>query len=95
VPFLIVETIAFVQIALGLFGDLASQARDRIASIEGTLELRRQQLQAAIEAQSDKVDVYKRTVESLEDAIGGIGWKRSSWKTRASGLPLAASRCCW
>jgi glycine betaine/proline transport system permease protein len=72
VPFLIVETIAFVQIALGLFGDLASEARDRIASIEGTLELRRQQLQAAIEAQSDKVDVYKRTVQSLEDAIGGI-----------------------
>jgi hypothetical protein len=29
-------------------------------------------LQAAIEAQSDKVDVYKRTVQSLEDAIGGI-----------------------
>ena len=41
-------------------------------SIEGTLELRRQQLAAAIEAQSDKVDVYKRTVKSLEDSIGGI-----------------------
>jgi glycine betaine/proline transport system permease protein len=94
VPFLIVETIAFVQIALGLFGDLAAQARERIASIEGTLELRRQQLQAAIEAQSDKVDVYKRTVASLEDAIGGIGWKRNSWKTRASGSLPAASRCC-
>ena len=72
VAFLIVETIGFVQIALGLFGDLAADARDRIASIEGTLALRKQQLANAIETNSDKVDVYKRTVQSLEDAIGGI-----------------------
>ena len=72
VAFLIVEAIGFVRIALGLFGDLAAEARDRIASIEGTLELRRQQLAAAIENKSDKVDVYKRTVQSLEDAIGGF-----------------------
>ena len=71
-PLLIIETLGFVQIARGLFGDLAADARDRIASIEGTLELRRQQLQAAIETQSDKVDVYRRTVESLEQSIGGI-----------------------
>ncbi|MEP1206813.1 MAG: ABC transporter permease subunit [Rhizobiaceae bacterium] len=45
---------------------------DRIASIEGTLELRRKQLAVAIESDSDKVDVYRRTVESLENAIGGI-----------------------
>ncbi len=72
VAFLIVETIAFVNIALGLFGDLAAGARDRIASIEGTLALRKQQLASAIEKQSEKVDVYRRTVKSLEDAIGGI-----------------------
>lgn len=72
VAFLVVETIGFVQLALGLFGDLAAGARDRIASIEGTLELRRQQLASAIENNSDKIDVYKRTVQSLEDAIGGI-----------------------
>ena len=71
-PFLILETLGFVQIARGLFGDLASDAMARIASIEGTLELRRQQLEAAIEANSDKVDVYQRTVESLEANIGGI-----------------------
>ena len=71
-PFLIVETLALVQIARGLFGDLAADARDRIASIEGTLELRRQQLAAAIESGSDKVDVYQRTVDSLEANIGGI-----------------------
>ncbi|MEW9922082.1 ABC transporter permease [Marimonas sp. MJW-29] len=71
-PFLILEALAFVQIARGLFGDLAADAMARIASIEGTLELRRQQLAAAIEANSDKVDVYQRTVDSLEANIGGI-----------------------
>jgi glycine betaine/proline transport system permease protein len=70
--FLILETLAFVQIARGLFGDLAAEAFARIASIEGTLELRRQQLAAAIESGSDKADVYLRTVESLEANIGSI-----------------------
>ncbi|EBA16406.1 Glycine betaine/L-proline transport system permease protein [Roseobacter sp. SK209-2-6] len=71
-PFLILETLGFVQIARGLFGDLAADAMKRISSIEGTLELRRQQLAAAIENNSDKVDVYRRTVDSLEENIGGI-----------------------
>jgi glycine betaine/proline transport system permease protein len=71
-PFLILETLGFVQIARGLFGDLAADAMARIASIEGTLELRRKQLAAAIENNSDKVDVYQRTVDSLEASIGGI-----------------------
>lgn len=71
-PFLIIETLAFVQIARGLFGDLGAEAMARIASIEGTLELRRQQLAAAIESGSDRVDAFQRTVESLEANIGGI-----------------------
>lgn len=71
-PFLILEALAFVQIARGLFGDLAADAMARIASIEGTLELRRQQLAAAIESKSDRVDAFRRTVESLEANIGGI-----------------------
>ena len=71
-PFLIIETLALVQIARGLFGDLAADARARIASIEGTLDLRREQLAAAIEANSDKIEVYQRTVDSLEANIGGI-----------------------
>ena len=70
--FLIIETFALVQIVRGMFGDLASSAWARIAQIEGTLDLRRQQLAAAIENNSDKIDVYKRTVASLEDSIGGI-----------------------
>ncbi|WP_371171056.1 ABC transporter permease subunit [Aliiroseovarius sp. 2305UL8-7] len=71
-PFLILETLGFVQIARGLFGDLGADAMARIASIEGTLELRRQQLAAAIESGSDKIDVYRRTVDSLEANIGSI-----------------------
>ncbi|KIN75653.1 ABC transporter permease subunit [Sulfitobacter mediterraneus] len=70
--FLILEALAFVQIARGLFGDLAAEAMTRIASIEGTLELRRKQLAAAIENNSEKIDVYRRTVDSLEENIGGI-----------------------
>ena len=71
-PFLIIETLALVQIARGLFGDLGAEAMARIASIEGTLDLRRQQLAAAIESNSDRVDAFQRTVDSLEANIGGI-----------------------
>ena len=71
-PFLVIEMLAIVQIARGMFGDLAADAFARIASIEGTLKLRRQQLAAAIETGSVKIDVYRRTVDALEDAIGGI-----------------------
>mmetsp|Transcript_27060 Transcript_27060/g.49229 ORF Transcript_27060/g.49229 Transcript_27060/m.49229 type:complete len:514 (+) Transcript_27060:3244-4785(+) len=70
--FLVIEAIAFVQIARGLFGDLAADAMARIASIEGTLELRRQQLAAAIESGSDRVDAFQRAVDGLEANIGGI-----------------------
>ena len=71
-PFLIAEALGFVQIARGLFGDLAADAMARIESIEGTLELRRQQLAAAIESGSDRVDAFQRAVDGLEANIGGI-----------------------
>lgn len=71
-PFLVLEALAFVQIARGLFGDLGAEAMARIASIEGTLDLRRQQLAAAIENNSDRVDAFRRTVESLEANIDGF-----------------------
>jgi glycine betaine/proline transport system permease protein len=71
-PFLILEALAIVQIARGLFGDLGAQAMARITSIEGTLELRRQQLASAIETGSDRIDALRRAVEGLEANIGGI-----------------------
>ena len=70
--FLIVETIAFVQIVRGSFGDLSAEAWLRIASIENTLELRRKQLASAIEKGTEKIDVYRRAVDSLENNIEGI-----------------------
>ena len=71
-PFLILETLAFVQIARGIFGDLGADAMARIVSIESTLDLRRQQLTAAIAEGSDRVDAFRRAVDSLEQNIGGI-----------------------
>ncbi|MFS4581224.1 ABC transporter permease [Phaeobacter sp. C3_T13_0] len=71
-PFLIIEVLALVQIARGLFGDLGADAMARIASIEGTLELRRQQLAAAIESGSDRVDAFRRAVDGLESNIDGM-----------------------
>jgi len=71
-PFLILEVLALVQIARGLFGDLGADAMARIASIEGTLELRRQQLAAAIESGSDRVDAFRRAVDGLESNIDGM-----------------------
>ncbi len=87
--FLIIETFALVQIVRGLFGDIAIHAWDRIAKIEGTLDLRRQQLASAIENNTDKIDVYKRTVESLENAIGGI--RLEAEQLEDTGLLIALS----
>ena len=86
-PFLIIEALALVQIARGLFGDLAADAMDRIASIEGTLDLRKRQLEAAIESGSDRVDAFRRAVESLEANIGGI---RAEAEAMASEGPTIA-----
>ncbi len=87
--FLIIETFAFVQIIRGFFGDLASEAWERIARIEGTLELRKQQLASAIENNSEKIDVYRRTVASLEDNIGGI--RQEAQQLEETGILVASS----
>ncbi len=71
-PFVILEAFAVIQIGRGLFGDLGAEARERIAQIEGTLNFRYQQLQAAIDKKADNVDVFRRTIESLENAIADI-----------------------
>lgn len=88
-PFLVIEAIALVQVARGLFGDLAADAMARIASIEGTLELRRKQLAAAIETGSDKVDVYQRAVDSLEANIGGIRAEADALAAQGPKIALA------
>ncbi|NKB76995.1 MAG: hypothetical protein GKR96_08065 [Gammaproteobacteria bacterium] len=71
-PFAILETYAYIQITRGFWGDLAIEARQRIENIEGTLNFRKQQLQAAIDNNADNVDVFRRTIDSLENGIGEI-----------------------
>lgn len=71
-PFTILETFGFVQLARGLFGDLGADARARIGQIEGTLDFRYQQLEAAISREAANVDVFRRTIASLETAIADL-----------------------
>lgn len=71
-PFVIVETFALTRIMRGLFGDLSVEARERIAGIEGTLRLRYEQLQSAVENQTDKVDTIRGWITALEREIANI-----------------------
>lgn len=70
--FLVIEAIGFVQIARGLFGDLGADALARVTSIEGTLDLRYQQLAAAQESGSDRAAAIQRQIEGLEANIEGF-----------------------
>lgn len=71
-PFVIVEAFAIAQIVRGLFGNLSRDAAARIADIENTLELRRRQLAAALEKNSDKVETIQNWINILEDEIANI-----------------------
>ncbi len=87
-PFLMLETFAYIQLGRALFGDLAAEARDRITQIEGTLAFRREQLQAAIDREADNVAVFERTINSLETAIADIGLEVSAAEASATGVAL-------
>ncbi len=69
--FLIIETFSVVQIIRGLFGNITADAIKRIEQVQSTIDFRNKQLEAAIENNPDKVDVYKRSIKSLEDAMQG------------------------
>ena len=71
-PFVILEAFGVIQLARGLFGDLGAAARERIGQIEGTLAFRYEQLAAAKANNADNVEVFERTIASLEGAIDGI-----------------------
>jgi len=87
-PFVILETMAMVQLGRGLFGDLGSEARARIVDIEGTLKFRQEQLQSAIEKQSDKVEVFERAIASLETAIADIAQEAAMAEASATNVAL-------
>lgn len=69
--FLLLETLAYIQIGLGLFGDLGREARARADQIAQTLELRRQQIEAAEASGAASLDSLKRAAQSLESAMAG------------------------
>ncbi len=87
-PFVILETMAVIQLGRGLFGDLGADARQRIVDIQGTLEFRNAQLEAAIEKQSDKIEVFERTIASLETAIADIAQEAAIADASATGVAL-------
>lgn len=82
--FLVLETLAYIQIGLGLFGDLGRAFRERAAQIEQTLELRRQQIAAAEQSGASSLDSLKRAAESLEQAL--IGAQQSAQSADSTGL---------
>ena len=69
--FLIIETFSVVQIVRGLFGNITAEAVQKIEQVQSTIAFRNKQLESAITNNPDKVDVYKRNIKSLEDAMQG------------------------
>ena len=67
---LVLETFAYIQIGNGLFGDLGRESRERAESIEATLELRRQQIEAAEKSGSSSLEALQRAAQALEGALG-------------------------
>ena len=87
--FLIIETFAIVQIVRGFFGNISAEAYIKIEKIQSTIDFREKQLQAAIEKNSDKVEMFKRTIKSLEDSIDG--YLQEAQAIEASGVWIAIS----
>ena len=67
--FLIIETFAIVQIIRGFFGNISAEAYTKIEKIESTIAFRKKQLQAAIENNPDKVEMFERTINSLQKSV--------------------------
>jgi len=85
--FLIIETFAIVQIVRGFFGNIRIEAYKKIDQIQSTIDFRQKQLQSAIESNSDKVEMFKRTIKSLEDSIAG--YLQEAQSIEASGVSIA------
>ncbi len=84
--FLIIETFSVVQIIRGLFGNITNDAVLKIEQVQSTIAFRNKQLEAAITNNPDKVEVYKRNIKSLEDAMHDILMKLQELKPLQFGL---------
>ncbi|MBY6139438.1 ABC transporter permease subunit [Leisingera daeponensis] len=82
--FLVLETLAYIQIAMGLFGDLGRDLRIRAEQIAQTLELRHQQIAAAEASGASSLESLKRAAESLEGALAST--QEAAAAANASGV---------
>jgi glycine betaine/proline transport system permease protein len=66
---LLLESFGWVQITIGLLGDRGREQRERAQSILRTLTTRKQQLEEAISTGAPNAEAFKRTVDSLQQAL--------------------------
>ena len=71
-PFVALETLAIVQLARGIWGDLGAPILARLPGIEATLQQRYEQLANATKNAPDKVAGFENAIASLERAIEGL-----------------------
>ncbi len=71
-PFIAIETLAVVQVARGIWGDLGAPILQRLGGIEQTLSVRREQLANAKINDPEKVATFENAIASLERAVVGI-----------------------
>ena len=76
-----------MQVVRGFFGNISAEAYKKIDQIQSTIDFRNKQLQAAIENDSDKVEMFKRTIKSLENSISE--YLAEAQRVEASGFWIA------
>ncbi|MDC0738899.1 ABC transporter permease subunit [Cognatishimia sp. SS12] len=85
---LLLETLAYIQIGRGLWGDLGREARLRAESISETLALRYEQIAAAEKSGASSLDALKRAAASLEGAL--VDAERAAEQAAAGGIVFVA-----
>ncbi|MGH1353141.1 MAG: ABC transporter permease [Methyloligellaceae bacterium] len=71
-PFVALETLAVVQLARGIWGDLGAPILARLPGIEATLKSRYEQLAEAKKNAPDSVAGFENAIASLEGAVEAI-----------------------
>lgn len=85
-PFVALETLAVIQLARGIWGDLGAPILARLPGIESTLASRYEQLADAKINAPDNVASFERAIASLERAVEGI--KADAAAANATSLQL-------
>ncbi len=88
-PFVALETIAVVQLARGVWGDLGAPILARLPGIEATLAQRYEQLATAKENDPDRVEGFENAIASLERAVEGIRADAAAANAQALTLVLS------